>query len=132
MSMHFRNIADQAVADGVISADEILSLRRESWSDGQICADEAEAIFLINDHIDVATGEWMEFFIEAMGEYIVNTLEPRGYVTQDQADWLIAKIDHDGNVNGVTELELLVHVFEKSTSLRDAMKSDRDLLLNPL
>lgn len=116
MSMHFRDLAEQAIADGAISANEILALRRAGWTDGKIGAEEAEAIFVINDSFVDATNEWREFFIEAIGEFIVNTLEPKGYVTDEQAEWLIAKISHDGKVQNFTELELLVRVLERSTS----------------
>jgi len=116
MSIHFRDLAEQAVADGAISADEILALRRDGWADGRIGAEEAEAIFVINDSVIEPTNEWREFFVEAIGELVVNTLEPKGYVTEEQADWLIAKIGHDGKMQNFTELELLVHILEHSAS----------------
>ena len=80
MTMHFRELAQQAAADGVITPEEILSLRRAGWGDGQIMPEEAEAIFIINDRIAVKTPEWSDFFVEALGEFIVNGTEPRGYV----------------------------------------------------
>lgn len=125
MSMHFRHfrdLAEQVAADGHIAPEEILTLRREGWSDGKITPDEAEAIFFINDHVHFAPSEWTAFFTEALGEFIVNTSAPKGYVTEAQAVWLIERIDHNGKLDSMTELELLVTVLEKATSVPDRLK----------
>lgn len=127
--MQFRDIAARAAADGVITADEILELRRAGWSDGLISPEEAESIFAANDQIAEPTREWTDFFVEALGEFIVNTLEPRGYVTLEQADWLVARIDHDGKTESMTELELLVKLFEKA---QDVPQSLRDYALGQI
>lgn len=122
MSMHFRDLAMRAGADGAITPDEILQLRRAAWSDGQISPEEAEAIFLLNDQLAVAPAEWSDFFVEALGEFIVNGVEPRGYVSDINADWLIERIDHNGRVDSATELELLVRVFEKADSVPERLR----------
>jgi len=129
MSMHFREIAEQAAADGAITAEEILALRRAGWSDGQIRPDEAEAIFAINDKLREPTNEWAEFFVEALGEFIINGIEPKGYVSQEQADWLVARISHDGKVSGLTELELIARLFERAL---DVPQSLRDYALGQI
>jgi hypothetical protein len=120
--MHFRDIADHAAADGVITAEEILALRQAGWSDGRIRPDEAEALFAINDAVSDVSCEWSDFFVEALGEFIVNTLEPKGYVTDEQGEWLVARIDHDGKVDSLVELELLVRVFERATSVPQRLR----------
>jgi hypothetical protein len=117
MSMHFRDIAKKAAEDGAITAEEILELRRAGWCDGKIQPDEAEALFRANDQLGVATPEWSDFFVEALGEFIVNGVEPRGYVDEAQAEWLMARISHDGKTDSLTELELLVRVFERAQSV---------------
>jgi hypothetical protein len=122
MSMHFREIAQQAAADGVINAEEILVLRRAGWSDGNIQPDEAEAIFAINDQLHEINTEWSDFFVEALGEFIVNGVEPKGYVDDEQADWLMARVRHDGKTDSLTELELLVRVFERSQNVPQCLR----------
>ena len=122
MSMHFRDLADRAAADGAITPEEILALRREGWGDGQINPDKAEAIFAINDAIAVQTSEWSDFFVEALGEFVVNQVEPKGYVSQPQADWLIGRIDNNGRTESLTELELLVRLFERALSVPQILR----------
>jgi len=122
MSMHFRQIAEQAAADRAITADEILALRRAGWCDGKIQPDEAESIFTVNDLLDEPTAEWSDFFVEALGEFIVNGVEPKGYVDDGQGDWLMARVSHDGITDSLTELELLVRVFERAQAVPQKLR----------
>lgn len=123
MSMHFSEIAEQALADGMICADDVLALRRAGWANGRIDPDQADAIFAINHKLENPGEEWSEFFIEAVCEYVVNQLEPRGYVTEANAEWLIVRIEHDGRICSLTELEALVRVFEKALSVPEALRA---------
>lgn len=123
MSIHFRDIAEQVSADGVITADEILALRREGWSDGRMQPEEAEAIFVINDRIANKTPEWTDFFVEAIAEFTVNGAQPQGYVDEERARWLIARLDHDGRVETLAELELLLKVLDKARNVPDELKA---------
>ena len=123
MSMHFRDIAGQAMADGAISAEEILALRAAGWADGTMDPEEAESLFIANDHLHEPSAEWTDFFVEALSNFIVNTVPPSGYVDQEMADELISRIDHDGRVHTMTELELMLRVFEKAASVPASLKA---------
>jgi hypothetical protein len=122
MSMHFSQIAEQAIADGAIGAEDILALRRAGWADGKIEPHEADAIFELNHRLAHPGPEWTDFFVEAIVEYVINQLEPRGYVTDDNAAWLKAHLDRDGHLHAMSELELLVRVFEKALSVPEALR----------
>lgn len=123
MTINFPELARQAAADGVISADEVLALRRSAWPDGRIDQTEAEAILAINEVVSVKSPEWTDFLVEAVGEYVLNTAEPKGYVADSTADWLIARLDQDGCLDSVAELELLVHILEKALGTPDRLKA---------
>jgi hypothetical protein len=123
MSIHFSEIARQAAADGLITPDEILALRRDGWGDGRIAPEEADAVFAINDALAERSGEWCDFFVEAIGEYVLNTWEPKGYVTDEQAAWLIGKVSADGQLDSVVELELLVRVLERASNAPESLKA---------
>ncbi len=122
MTMQFRALAEQAAADGAISAEEILALRRAGWGDGTISPEEAEAVFAVNDQLEDPSVEWAEFFVEALGEFVVNGVEPKGYVSQAQADWLVTRVDHNGALGSMTELELLVKIIEKALNVPQSLK----------
>jgi hypothetical protein len=123
MSMHFSEIARQAAADGLITPDEILALRRDGWGDGKIAPEEADALFAINDALSERSAEGCDFFVEAIGEYVVHTWEPKGYVSDEQADWLIGKVAADGKLDSMVELELLVRVLERALNAPDKLKA---------
>ncbi|WP_341713166.1 hypothetical protein [Erythrobacter sp.] len=122
MSVHFSELAKKVGADGVITSDEVLALRREAWPDGHISQSEAEAIFALNDTILSKTTEWVDFFVEALVEYVVNQRAPKGFVDAENANWLMAQIDSDGVLCSMAELELLVRVFERAENVPVALK----------
>lgn len=122
MCMHFRDLTAQVAATGRIGADEILELRRSGWMDGKMDPDEAEALFHANDHLPDGPSEWCDFFVDAMSEFVVNTVEPHGYVDELMAEELVARIDRDGRVGTMAELELLVRVMERATSVPASLK----------
>jgi hypothetical protein len=123
MSIHFSNIARQAAADGAIAPEEILALRRDGWGDGHISPEEADAIFAINDALVERSGEWCDFFVEAIGEYVLNVWEPKGYVTDEQAAWLIRKAGSDGKLDSMVELEVLLRLLERAANVPDPLKA---------
>jgi hypothetical protein len=97
---------------GVITAGEVLAMRRAFYAEGIITSDEADAIFAINNSCREQAADWSDLFVEALTDFIVQQAEPQGYVTVENAEWLIARIAVDGIVQSRTELELLVHVME--------------------
>lgn len=123
MSLEFGDLTTQIAGDGRISADEILELRRLGWADGKMSPDEAESLFAANEANDEPSPEWCDFFVDALTSFIVHTVEPRGYVDQEMADELVARIDRDGHVCSMVELELLVHVIEVSTSAPASLRN---------
>jgi len=123
MTMQFADIARQAAADGAITAEDILALRRAGWADGVMKQDEVEALFALNDALAEPSASWSNFFVEAACEYVVNGCEPKGYISDETAGWLIARIDRDGALQGMTELELLVHAFERALNAPEQLKT---------
>lgn len=122
MSMHFRALAEQAMADGAISAEDILALRQGAWSNGAIDLEEVEALFTANDHLKEPSAEWTEFFAEALSEFLVNGAEPAGYVSEEHAEMLIERIDQDGRVETRAELELIARLFDKAVSVPQILR----------
>ncbi|MCL4672601.1 MAG: hypothetical protein KJZ64_06615 [Sphingomonadaceae bacterium] len=122
MTMHFADLARAAAADGEIAPQEILALRRLGWGDGQISPAEAEAIFAINRVLVRPSGEWVDFFVEALAEFVLNGSAPRGMCSEEEAQWLMQAIDHDGRLETMAELELMVRVIERAQNVPDSLK----------
>jgi hypothetical protein len=85
MTTQFIDIAQRAAADGQITADELLALRREGWGDGIITREEAEALFAVNTALRDRGTEWCDFFVEAIGEFVLNGTPPRLQCSLEEA-----------------------------------------------
>jgi len=123
MTAPITDLSARLRAQQKISAEDALRMRRIVWPDGAIDPAEAEAIFDLNNAIRSVSREWVDFFVEAMSVYLVRQQSPQGYVDEAKAAWLMAKVDHDGRVDSLGELELLVKVLEDATSVPETLKT---------
>lgn len=98
-----------------ITDEDVLRLRREVYRDGIVSRDEAHDVFALDHAVDEKPESWREFYVEALADFLVNREAPRGYISAENASWLIDWIAHDGVVDHRTELELLVKAMEKAT-----------------
>jgi hypothetical protein len=101
-------------ARGSIKDADVLKLRRNYYDDSRISAEEADAIFALNDACPVQDPAWADCFVETITDYVVDQAEPEGYITAANAQWLIERISRDGKVESKTELELIVNVLDKA------------------
>jgi len=122
MSFSYSDFAAALKAGKAISAEDVLAIRRWVWPDGAISDGEAEAMFTLHRLARDAGAGWADFFIEAIGEHVVNGKSPRGYVDDAGAAWLIGEIEHDGARIGATDLELVVKVLETALNAPDALR----------
>lgn len=122
MGMQFGDLAARVATDKQVSGDELADLRRLGWSDGRIGREEAEQLFGINCQLTERSREWADFFVEAIGEFVINGTAPRGYVSDEEGDWLIGSLDRDGRLESMAELELLVHVMERAENTPEKLK----------
>ncbi|MEP0390503.1 MAG: hypothetical protein ABJ205_08955 [Erythrobacter sp.] len=122
MTTHFKDLANAAAVDGKVDAQEVLALRRQGWGDGIIALDEAEALFALNNALDQRDQEWCDFFVEAIGEFVLNGTPPRLQCDAAEARWLIAQVDHDGIVDSVVELETIVRIIERAENVPAILK----------
>jgi hypothetical protein len=103
-------------ARGRITPDDVKHLRATVYGDPIVSADEARWAMLLNDAAKEVCLEWTEFFTGALTDFIVRHEVPEGYISEENARWLIEAISRDGVVKSSTELELLVRVLELATS----------------
>jgi hypothetical protein len=101
-------------ARGSIKDADVLKLRRSYYDDGIISTEEADIIFALNDACPVQDPAWADCFVETITDYVVEQAEPRGYLTTENAQWLVERIGRDGHVDTKTELDLLVNVLDKA------------------
>ena len=122
MTAPFSDLAAGVKAKATITAEDTLAIRRAVWPDGKIDPAEAEAIFDVNTSVKGSAPDWVDFFAEAISTYVVWQQSPVGYVDEAKAEWLMAKIDADGRVDSLGELELLVKILENATNVPETLK----------
>jgi hypothetical protein len=126
MSDTLETLASDVLDDGRIDADEVERLRDVIYEDGLVDRDEADMLFDLNDatvgtHNDEA---WGDLFVEAVASHVLDDDESPGVVDDEEADWLIERIEEDDQVDS-NELALLLRIAEDATggaadSLTDA------------
>lgn len=105
---------EEIISRGSIKDSDVLAFRKIFYEDGVTTAEEAEILFKLNNACKVAGPSWAEFFVEAITDFIVFQAQPQGYVTGDNAHWLIDRVSSDGNIDSKTELDLVVNVLDKA------------------
>jgi len=110
------DVAGRVLASRRIGPMDVAALRRTVYHDGAAEAGEVEKLFAIDETVRDFDPSWPSLFVEAVTDYLVEQAAPQGYVSEENADWLMARISRDGTVKTATELELLVKVLEKAKS----------------
>ncbi|MEZ5899764.1 MAG: hypothetical protein R3D51_09745 [Hyphomicrobiaceae bacterium] len=104
---------EDILARGTISNSDLVKFRRVFYEDGIVSAEEADTLFKLSKCKSEST-DWTSFFIEAITDYVVDQADPQGYVTSENAHWLLDRVNHDGLVRSRAELELVVEVIDKA------------------
>lgn len=109
-------LSNEIIARGEVTSADILALRQNIFGEVTVTRDEAEALFRIDEGTERRVAEWRMLFLEALTDWLIRQQEPQGYVTEVQADWLIARIEADKRARDGTEIELVVRVLEQADS----------------
>jgi hypothetical protein len=116
MGMTDRDLLADVRARKRITAEHVQALRRSIYNDAAAEAGEIDSLFAMDEAAEIHDPAWCELFCEAIADYLVDQVEPHGYVSEENADWLIERIAADGSVKTATELDALIKVLEKARS----------------
>jgi hypothetical protein len=114
-AMSDNKAVEEILARGRIAAADVLKLRHEVFWKGVVTENDAEMMFRLNDRLgSSADPAWPPFLVEALVDYVVMQADPSGYISEDNAYWLIDRISHSDHVDTACELELLVKALERA------------------
>ena len=99
-----RNIRDTDVA----------RIRKMLFEGGRIAESDADTLLALNRTCPVQDASWSGLVVEAIADYIIEQVEPLGYLTVTNADWLIGRISQAGRIETKVELEVIIHVLDKA------------------
>ena len=97
-----------------ITDEDVLRFRREVFEDMLVSRVEAEGVFALNNAVEKTSKTWNDFFVEVMVDYCVNQAKPEGYMSENNADWLVGQITKDGRLDTNSELELVIKIIERA------------------
>ncbi|HEX2255830.1 MAG TPA: hypothetical protein VHG92_03850 [Afifellaceae bacterium] len=106
----------RVAASKELTRDVALEARRSVYNDGTVEPGEVEFLFALDEAAERRDPAWIALFSEAIVDYLVHQQPPSGYVSEENADWLVARISRDGLVTTETELEVLAKVLESARS----------------
>lgn len=104
---------EDILACGTITNADLARFRRVFYEDGIVSSEEAEILFKLS-RCNFDGTAWADFFVEALTDYLVFQAHPQGYVTSENAHWLLDRISHGGFVTSKIELDLAVSVLDKA------------------
>ncbi|MEM8616137.1 MAG: hypothetical protein AAGF20_04295 [Pseudomonadota bacterium] len=108
---------------GEMSETEARRIVGQVYEDGIVSRGEAEALFRLNDVLSEADPYWMQRFAEAIKDYLITREPPVGWVTEDEADWLIAQVDHQGDRPSLSEIDLVLHVLRHAEGAHERLSN---------
>jgi len=116
-------VVKELVSKGVVDETDVLALRRTMFGDDHRISDgEAKALFQINDIIGESDQSWPLFFVESIVDFLISNSQPRGYISDQQAEWLMQHISQSGIVKSATELEAMIKLMETAQSIPESLE----------
>jgi uncharacterized membrane protein YebE (DUF533 family) len=119
----FNELKKSILADGVIDEQEVKQLREVLYADGIIDKEEADFLFELNDAVSGKANHpsWKELFVEAITSFLLDDEKSPGEIDDDEAKWLLEKIQGDGKVDEVEEA-LLKNLKAKAKKISSLIK----------
>jgi len=119
-----RNLALQAVtekldADGRITAEEALELRKTVFPDGVVSRDEAEVLIALEARVANTDEAWADAFVEALVDHVLQSGAYPGHIDEATVAWLRVRFGQEGG--RPTEVEALLKMLERSQSAPDSL-----------
>jgi hypothetical protein len=99
-------------ARGSLTTADVAAIQRGYYKDGIVAEGEADALFALEQSCKVQPIEWGPLFVMAIADYLVQQVQPQGYISAENASWLTERISVEGKVQSANEFELLVRVLE--------------------
>ena len=118
MSHKYDTLKKNLLADGVLDAAEVTSLRAQLFADGVIDREEADLVFDLNDATSGAKNHssWQALFVDAISAYLLEDEKTPGVVDDDEAAWLLSHIEKDGEYDD-NEKALVKNLKAKAKSI---------------
>lgn len=122
--VNLEELKKELLADGIIDAAEVQTIKEVIYEDGKIDKEEADFLFEINDAVSGKENapEWKTLFVDAITSYLLEDETSPGEIDDDEAKELYEQIKGDGQVDD-TERALLENLKAKSKNFPEILAS---------
>ena len=94
-----------------LSAGRVTTLHRHLFADCSLDQHEAASLFDLERAALTRTDAWTAFFVQAVTDYVVWGARPTGRLSEEQAEWLIARVDE---TRTPASFAILVNVLDET------------------
>lgn len=106
---------------GEMTETEAHRIVDEIYADGIVSRGEAETLFRLNETLSATNPEWGSRFREALTDFLITREAPEGWVTDEEADWLLAQVHQDGEHPCLEEIDLLIAVLRQAEGVPETL-----------
>ena len=110
-------------ADGYVTAEEVLELRRSVFADGIVSTHELDVLFALGERAPDGDREWLQFFAEAAADFYLREELPHGYLTDEEYETLKSRVTRDGEAASHLEIALLLRLLEEAVQTPQEMST---------
>ena len=123
MTASLAELKTQILEDGIIDGTEVAQIKERLYADGVIDREEAEFLFELNDAVSGKENDpgWTSLFVEAISAHVLEDEQSPGEVDDDEAAWLIGKLQADGQIDA-TEKALLKNILASAKTVPAALR----------
>jgi len=115
--------AHKIAASGSVTPEDIRALRGDIFEDGIVSRTEAEALFAIERARTTHNDAWSELFVEALSDYALHQEQPRDYLSEDTANWIMGQIKLRKQPSMDADVALVAELIEKSREVPPAFSA---------
>ncbi len=106
---------------GELTEADARRIVNDVYKDGVVSREEAEALFHLNEQLSDRDPLWVERFIEAIKDFLLTREAPEGWISDDEADWLIGIIGRDGHVETESEIDLMLALLRQAEGAPESL-----------
>ena len=123
-----RTLKSSILADGVVDAAEVEMIKTVIYGEGGsggagVSRAEADFLFDVNDGVTGKKndGGWQKLIVDAISAHLLDDETSPGVVDEAEGDWLMKRIEGDGNFDDV-EKAILSNLKAKAKSVSGKLK----------
>jgi hypothetical protein len=118
------DIAARISKSGAVAPGDVIAVRREVYgNDGLVSREEAEGIFAIERARTLHLDDWSNVFVEAITDYLLNQEPPSGYMSVENAEWVMAQIKRRKEPSTDGDLALVTNLIEQARQVPAAFSA---------